>query len=85
MEDGVFSIIQVSDWVKGFSVRGWFASGRVSENVCMLDVYYFDSAETSNTDRIRIDLVVDLVNGNCESTGLLAAVRRYSIDMIYGC
>lgn len=51
----------------------------------MLDVYYFDSAETSNTDRIRIDLVVDLVNGNCESTGLLAAVRRYSIDMIYGC
>lgn len=44
----------------------------------MLDVYYFGSAETSNTDGIGIDLVVDLVNGNCESTGLLAAVRRYS-------
>lgn len=51
----------------------------------MLDVDYSGGAETFNTDGLGIDLVVDLVDGDRERTGLLAAVRRYSIDMIYDC
>ena len=40
-------------------------------NDCMLDVYNFDRAGAFNTDGIGIDLVVDVVDGDRERTGLL--------------
>lgn len=71
-----FYIIGVSGWVIGLSIRGWFAGGRISVNDCMLDVYNFDRAGAFNADGIGIDLVVDVVDGDRERTGLLGPVEN---------